>query len=191
MSEERAQVVIIVAVLLMVVLLLFAVIIDGSRLMWERQRLNRAADAAGKAGLVVVGDHMVTQVVGAQTVVASLTPSPTNIGGTPNPTPTTMPAGDDFYAWLDDEHRATLVAPAMRTVVARYAIGYAEDNELGPSHPQVTSFEVIYPYQYHPADKHLSLLVRITRKVSVVFGSLFGMSEGVLTGNAKQSIPQR
>lgn len=126
-NSEKAQVVIIVAVLLMVILLMLALIIDGARLMVEQQELKRAADAAGKAGLIVVGDRMVTQVVSAQTAAANLTLTATPAGSTPGPTLTPTPAPDDFYSWLNDDHRETLVAPPMQTLVATHVLGSVEE----------------------------------------------------------------
>lgn len=190
-KSEKSQIVIIVAVLLMVILLFLALIIDGARLMVEHQELKRAAEAAGKAGLIVVGDRMVTQVVSAQTAAASLTLTATPAGSTPGPTLTPIPAPDDFYSWLTEDHRATLVAPSMRTLVATYVLGSAEKNGFGLSNPAVTEFEVDYPHQYHPGDQHLQIYIRIKRVVAVIFGSILNLDEGVLSGDTKQSIPQR
>lgn len=191
MRSEKAQIVIIVAVLLMVALLFLAVIIDGARLMVERQALIRIADAAGKAGLIIVGDQMVTQVVNVQTATAKVSCTPTPWGSTPGPTLTPTDSGDGFYSWMDDDHRATLVAPPMQTLVATHSIGYAEMNGLGPSHPAVKDFVVDYPHEYHPDHQQLRIYVRIKKKVTVMFGSLLGIKEGVLIGDSKQSIPQR
>lgn len=191
MGNERAQIVIIVAVLLMITLLFLAVIIDGARLMMERQELKRVADAAGKAGLIVVGDQMVTQVVQVQTATAKVSCTPTPTNSTPGPTYTPTDPGDGFYQWLDDDHRATLVAPPMQTLVTTHAIGCADENGLSLSHPAVKAVDVTYPYQYHSEDQHLQIYVRIKRKVTVMFGSLLGIPEGELSGDAKQSIPQR
>jgi len=182
---------IIVAVLLMVVLLLLAVLVDGARLLQERQELIRVADAAGKAGLIPVGDHMVTQVVNAQTAAATQsgsTPAGTN---TPGPTPTPTPDLDDFFGWLNADHRKTLVAPPMRTVVATQVRGYAERNDRGPSHPEIQDFQVDYPHQYQASDPEIQVQVRIHRKVAIIFASLLGLDEGVITGESKQGIPQR
>ena len=190
-SNEQGQVVIIVAVVLMVTLFFLAVIIDGARLMVERQELKRAADAAAKAGLVVVGDRMVTQVIQAQTAQASVTVTPNPVGSTPGVTPTATSSSGKFYDWLDDDHRATLVAPPMQTVVATQSVGYAEMNGLGPSNPLVLEFDVAFPYQYDPGGQHLKIHVQIRRKVTVMFASLLGIEEGVLSGESKQSIPQR
>ncbi len=191
MRSERAQIVIIVAVLLMVALLFLAVIIDGARLMVERQELIRVADAAGKAGLIVVGDQIVTQVVQVQTATAKASCTPTPWGSTPGPTLTPTDPEDGFYRWLDDDHRATLVAPPMQTLVTTHSIGYAEVNERGPSHPAVMDFVVDYPHEYHPDDQQLRIYVCIKKKVTVMFGSLLGIKEGALIGDSKQSIPQR
>ncbi len=190
-KSEKGQVVIIVAVLLIAVLLFLAVIIDGSRLMIEQQELNRAADAAGKAGLIVVGDRMVTQVVSAQTAAASQTLTATPPGSTPGPTLTPTPAADDFYSWLTDDHRKTLVAPPMKTLVATYVLGSADENGLGLSNPAVTGLEITYPDQYTPDTQLLQIIVKVDRIVAIMFGSILNIEEGVLSGITKQSIPQR
>ena len=190
-NNEQGQVIIIVAVLLVVVLIFLAVIIDGARLMVEQQDLNRAADAAGKAGLLVVGDQMVTQVVSAQTAAASITLTATPIGSTPGPTLTPTPAADDFFSWMSDDHRKTLVAPHMQTLVATHVVGSVEENGLGLSNPVVTDLEITYPDQYQPGDQDLKIDIQIKRVVAVIFGNLLNLNEGVLTGNSKQSLPQR
>ena len=190
-NSEKAQVVIIVAVLLMVILLMLALIIDGARLMVEQQELKRAADAAGKAGLIVVGDQMVTQVVNAQTAAANLTLTATPAGSTPGPTLTPTPAPDDFYSWLNDDHRETLIAPPMQTLVATHVLGSVEENGFGFSNPAVTELEINYPDQYFSGAQHLQIYFQIKRIVTVMFGSLLNLEEGVLSGDTKQSIPQR
>lgn len=190
-KKERGQVIIIVAVLLVVVLIILAVIIDGARIMVEKHELNRAADAAGKAGLIVVGDRMVTQVVAAQTAAASITVASTRIGSTPEPTWTPIPAADDFFAWITDDDRKTLIAPPMKTLVATHVIGSAEENGFGTSNPVKTGLQISYPDRYHTADNYIQIEVRIERKVAIIFGNLFTLDEGVLSGNTKQNIPQR
>jgi len=191
MKSEKGQVIIIVAVLLVVVLTILAVIIDGARLMVEQQELNRAADAAGKAGLIIVGDQMVIQVVEAQTAAAAITPTATPLGSTPGPTLTPSPETENFFSWIDDDHRKTLIAPPMQTLVATHVMGSAEENGLGLSNPVVTDLKIIYPDQYHPGDQDLKIGIQIKRVAAVLFGNLLNLNEGVLTGNTKQSIPQR
>ncbi len=190
-NSEKGQVIIIVAVLLIVVLTFLAVIIDGGRLMVEQGEINRAADAAGKAGLIVVGDQMVTQVVGAQTAAASVTLTATPVGNSLGPTLTPTPPADDFFSWINDDHRKTLIAPPMQTLVATYVLGSAEENDHGLSNPAVTRFEITYPDNYHPGDQNIQIRVRISRVVAIMFGRLFNIEEGVLTGNTIQTIPQR
>jgi len=166
-------------------------------LMVEKHELNRAADAAARAGLGVVGDRMVTQVVVAQTAAALnlCTPIPEHNLLTPEYvppppcTPTPMPS--DFYAWLKDYHRATLVSPALQTSVASQVQAYAENNNMGLSNPAVVELEVEYPDEYHIKDRDLNILVRIRRQVVVIFAGLLGLDQGELSGDTKQSIPQR
>jgi hypothetical protein len=191
MKSESGQVIVIVAVLLVVVLLLVAVLIDGARLFVEQQEINRALDAAGKAGLIVVGDRMVTQVIAAQTAAASITPSPTPLGASPGPTGTATPAANDLSAWLTDEHRQTLVAPPLQTTIAAQVLDSLEENDLGLSNPQVIEVRVSYPLNYHPDDPTLELLLDLDRRVVIIFGRILNLNEGVLSGSSKQTIPQR
>ncbi|MBC8330856.1 MAG: hypothetical protein H8E28_02635 [Anaerolineae bacterium] len=198
MKRSRGQILIVVAVLLLVVLFFLAVITDGARLMVEKHELNRGADAAARAGLVIVGDQMVTQVVYAQTMAAvhRCTPPPEPETHEPedydpHPTCTPTPQPSDFYAWLKDRHRATLVSSGMKTKVAVEVYAYADSNGLGLSNPAVEEIEVIYPYEYHPNGRDLNILVRIRRQVTVIFMGLLGMEEGKLYGETQQSIPQR
>ena len=190
-TREEGQIVVIVAVAMMVILLILALIIDGARLMVEGQELNRAADAAGKAGLIIVGDRMVTQVVAAQTASASITVLPTATGSTPGPTLTPTPDSDDFYSWMDDGDRSTLVSPPMQTLVATHVLGSAEENGLGFNNPVVTSLEISYPDGYHPTDQDIQIQVRIERTVAVIFGKILNFNQGVLSGLTRQKIPQR
>ena len=189
--SERGQVIVVVAVLLVVVLVFLALIIDGSRLMVEGNELNRAADAAGKAGLIVVGDLMVTQVVSHQTAMASITLTSTPEGSTPGPTLTSTPQADELLAWINDDHRKTLVAPPLQTMVATAVQGSLEDNGLGLSNPVVSDLQISYPHDYDPDGLAIQILVKVERTVAIMFGSVFNLEEGVLSGNSKQSIPQR
>lgn len=190
-KRERAQVIVIVAILLMVLLLLLAVVIDGATMMLEKQRLERAAGSAGKAGLIPAADHMVTQVVAARTAAATLVGTPSGHTATPGPTPTGTPDTGDFYGWLDDDDRKTLVAPPMRTMVATHSVAYADRNGIGPSNLDVLQLEVDYPYQYQAGDHALKIRIFIRRKVDILFGSLWGMDKGEISGESQQSLPQR
>ncbi len=197
-SKPRGQILIVVAILLMVVLFFLAVVIDGARLMVEKHELDRAADAAARAGLVVIGDRMVTQVVAAQTKAAlnRCTPLPesnplTPEGYVPPPTCTPTPMPSDFYAWLKDYHRATLVSPAMQTSVAGQVQAYADNNNLGLSNPNIIEFEVLYPHEYQANQRDLNIFVRIRRQVSVLLVGLLGIDQAELSGDTQQSIPQR
>lgn len=190
-SNHRGQVIVVIAILLMVVLLFLAVIVDGARLMVEKQELERVADGAARAGLVLVGDQMVTQVIYAQTMAALHTGTPTPMGGLPHPTSTPTPLPHDFYAWVNDDARATLASPAMQTAVAGQVQSYAENNGLGLSNPDVLEVQVVYPYEYHPDDPDLEIYVLIRRRVATLLVGLLGVEQSELIGDTKQSIPQR
>jgi hypothetical protein len=192
--NRRGQILIMVAILLVAVLFFLAVLVDTAGLMVERHELNRAADAAARAGLAVVGDAMVTQVVSVQTLSAlrgcSFRPSALE-GATPTPACTATPHPDEFFPWLNDQHRKTLVSPAMRTQVAAGVHLYAENNHVGEKDPDVVAFEVIYPYEYHQVAGDLNIYVRIRRRVAILFAGLLGRDVEVLSGDTVQSIPQK
>lgn len=190
MKTERGQVIIIVAILLVALLLFLAILIDGSRLFIEMQEINRALDAAGKAGLIVVGDQMVTQAAAAQTAAASITPSATPSVGTTGPTLTATPRGDDIYAWLSDEDRQTLVAPPMQTLVATHVLGSLEENGFGEGNPNLIDIQISYPDRDQSTDQTLGILLDLDRRVVIIFGRILNLNQGVLSGSAKQTIPQ-
>jgi len=196
--NSKGQILIVVAILLLVVLFFLAVIIDGARLMVEKHELDRAAAAAARAGIGLVGDQMVTQVVQAQTQAAIhlCTPVPTQLpesqeSPTPRPTCTPTPSPNDFYAWLNDSHRATLVSPGMQTAVAEQVSSLADMNGLGYANPEILELEIDYPHQYSPGEHDLNIYVRIRRRVTVLFSSMLGLDQGELSGDTQQSIPLR
>jgi len=196
--NAKGQILIVVAIFLLVVLFFLAVIIDGARLMVEKHELDRAADAAARAGIGLVGDQMVTQVIQAQTQAAIqlCTPVPTQLPeGQENqpalPTCTPTPSPKDFYAWLNESHRATLVSPNMQTAVAEQVSSLADMNGLGYANPHILELEIEYPHQYNPGEQDLNIYVRIQRRVTVLFSSLLGLDEGELSGDTQQSIPVR
>lgn len=189
MKAESGQLIIIIAILLMVLLLLLAVIIDAARLFLEQQEINRALDAAGKAGLIVVGDLMVTQVVAAQTAAAVNTPWATTLELTPHPSPTATPEPDDFYDWLTVEDRQTLFAPPLQTEVAGEALRYLEKNGLGLGNPDVIDIRVSYPVEDHSGEPTLAILLELDRRMVVIFGRILGINQGILSGQSKQTIP--
>jgi hypothetical protein len=194
----KGQILIVVAILLLVVFFFLAVIIDGARLMVEKHELDRAADAAARAGIGLVGDKMVTQVIQAQTQAALYlcTPVPTALPEGQDdphqpPTCTPTPSPGDFYAWLNPNHHATLVSSGMGTAVAAQVEALADLNGLGYSNPEILEVEVQYPYQYSPGGRDLNIYVRIRRRVTVLFSGLLVIEQGELTGDTQQSIPLR
>jgi hypothetical protein len=196
--NTKGQILIVVAILLLVVLFFLAVIIDGARLMVEKHELDRAADAAARAGIGLIGDQMVTQVIQAQTQAAIhlCTPVPTHLPDsqdtpTPRPTCTPTPLPKDFYAWLNESHRATLVSPNMQTAVAAQVEALADMNSLGYANPDILELEIDFPHQYSPGENDLNIYVRIRRRVTVLFSGLLAIEQGELTGDTQQSIPIR
>lgn len=187
---EKGQIAILSAVCLTSLLFLLAVLIDGGHLLVERHNLTRAADAAAKAGLIVVGDFMVTQVVEAKTTAAALTSPQAPLPQTSSPSRTPSPMPDGFQDWLTDDHRTTLVAPAMQTLVAEGVLDAARANRCGLEDPGILTVEVRYPDRYDPEAPDLELLVRIEKRIVLVFGQLFQIDQGVIYGTSRQSVPQ-
>ena len=176
--KTRGQMLVVIALLLMVVLMLLAVAVDGGRLMVERTRLRRSAQAAADAGIGVVADQMVAQAAARQTQ-AALLPTCAPVGPC---TPT--PALKDVPGWLTDEDRATLVAPPMQTQVAAEARQYAQRNEF----PEA---EVSYPESYSPAAPVVRIMVTLRRRATILLAGLLGEDWVDLTEQGLSQVPQR
>ncbi len=191
-SKERAQVLVIVTILLVVLMLLFAVIVDGGHLMIQNHQIGRVADAASKAGMVVVGDRMVTQAVWRQSEAAMRPPCTPDAGyGAPGAACTATPQPQDIPAWLTDEDRAALVSPAMQTPVAAAVLEYAEHNGAAPSSPNMCEVTVTYPFDYQPGDKNLRLRVHLHCHVAILLTGLLGQDQVGISAEGEQSLPQR
>lgn len=191
MKTERGQVIVLVGVLLAVLLLFLAVLIDGTRLFVEQQEINRALDAAGKAGLIVVGDCMTTQVAAAQIAAAPETSTSLSSQEDLDLSPTPTPEPDDLYDWLSEEHRQTLVSPPMQTMVATHVLGSLDENGLGLDNPNLIDISVSYPDSLYVGDQTMQILVNLNRRVAILFGKILNLNQGVLSGSSKQTIPQR
>lgn len=190
-KTQDGQVIVIVAVLLLLVLFLLALIIDGSKLIMERQQMKRAADAAGKAGMMVAADRMVTQVAAAQTESASLAPSSTPESPSATAGESPLPSPDDFYPRLNDDHRATLVSPPLQTMVVSHIYQHLERVNSDYLDPGYCDLQVEYPYRYHPEEQKLQLSVQMRKNVSLIFGGLLGSDKGMIHVESRQSLPQR
>jgi hypothetical protein len=187
--KAKGQILIIVAVLIPVTLLLLAVAVDSGRIFIERGRVQRAAQSGADAGISVVAEQMVTLVVARQTLLAS-TPSPLP----PGPMTATPPPGD-LQAWLTDDDRATLVAPAVLSTAGAEARDYTAVNGYDPSDPDTLLVEVKYPQPgYDPYDSSedaLKFFVRIRHRTTVLLAGLLGESLIILESEAQSEIPQR
>ncbi|MBM3120975.1 MAG: hypothetical protein FJZ97_02155 [Chloroflexi bacterium] len=176
--KPRGQMLIVVAILLLVVLIILAIAIDGGRLLAERARLRRAAQAAADAGTGLVAEAMVTQATARQTQAAALpTCAPT---GPCTPTPEL----NDVPGWLTDEDRAALVAPPMQTQVAAEAIQYAQYNGF----PEA---EVSYPQGYDPRAPVVRVWVTLRRRATILLAGLLGEEWVDLAEPGLSQIPQR
>lgn len=176
--KPRGQMLVAIALLLMVVLMLLAVAVDGGRLVVERARLRRSAQAAADAGIGLVAEQMVTQAAARQTQAALL---PTCAPAGPC-TPT--PAINEVPGWLTDDDRATLVAPPMQTQVAAEAMDYAQRNEFPDA-------EVRYPESYDPGAPAVRILVTLRRRTTILLAGLLGEEWVDLAEQGLSQVPQR
>jgi len=176
--KPRGQMLVVIALLLMVLLMLLAVAVDGGRLVVERTRLRRSAQAAADAGIGLVAEQMVTQAAARQTQAALL---PTCAPAGPcSPTP----AINDVPGWLTDDDRATLVAPPMQTQVAAEAMDYAQRNES----PEA---EIRYPDSYDPGAPEVRVLVTLRRRATILLAGLLGQEWVDLAEQGLSQVPQR
>ncbi len=175
---RRGQMLIVIAILLAVMLMLLAMAVDGGRLMIERTRLRRSAQAAADAGIAIVAEQMVTQVAIRQAQAALLPTCAVLQPCTP------APAWNDVPAWLTDDDRATLVAPPVRTAVASEVEHYATLNGASPA-------EAAYPHDYDPRAASVRILVTLRRRASVLLAGLLGEEWVDLDGQGSSQIPQR
>ena len=190
--RTAGQVVIVVAILLMVALLLLAVAVDVGRLLVERGRLDRAAQAAADAGVGVVAEQMVTLAVPRQTEAAARPACVPDAGyGTPSALCTATPMPQRAEQWLTGDDRATLVAPAMRTQAADEARAYADRNRAGLTEPGILDLEVDYPDAYRPEAAGLRMRVSILARLSILFARLLGDDQLQIEAEAWSEIRQR
>ena len=180
----------IVAVLFVVVLSITAVLIDSSRLVIEKQELNRASAAGGKSGMIYVGNLMVTQA--GEAFQSTAQAQETNTPGSPSPT--AAPGGTDrprVETYLSDQDRAHLISPPVRTQVAWEVKKQIELNGFEEGKGGIMEIEVIYPFEYWLEKEELEIYIRISKRVSVMFSGFLQTGSGVIKGASRQSIPQR
>jgi hypothetical protein len=189
-TDQRGQTIVIVALMLVAAVIFLAVITDGAHLMLKQQKLIRAADAAGKAGLIAVGDQLVLQAGEAQSAVTR-TAEASASGGTALDWTSTPAPQANVFSWIDEDHRKTLVAPPMQTLVAAQVLVSAEENGLGMDNPSVGSIIIQYPLDYKLDDPAIRIGIQIRQVVVVLFGNLLNLENLEVTGYAEQEIPQR
>lgn len=170
--RKTGQILILFAILLPVLLILLALAVDAGRLYIERDRMKRAAQSAADAGISVVAEQMVTQVVLHQTETAMSLSGFTVATETPAPKPKTI------AAWISNEDRSTLVAPPIQTASAQEALEYARLNGFNRINPDIHCIEITYPQiGYLPEDtsqQDLRFEVSICRQTTVLMAGLLG-----------------
>ena len=187
--RNKGQIIVMIAILLPVVLVLLALSIDAGRLFIERDRLTRAAQGAADAGISVVAERMVTQVVLRQTTVAGIA------GLLPTSVTTPTPPLSDLPAWLTEEDRITLVSPINQTAAASEALTYMDLNGYPEDDPAIRSIQITYPQPGYRVDDHeittLRMSVGIRRATAILLAGLLHRSSAILEAEAHSSIPQR
>ncbi len=187
--SKRGQILIIIAFLIPVLLLFLAVAVDAGRLFIERSRMKRAAQGAADAGISIIAEQMVTQVVARQTIQAS-TPSPT-----PPAAMTAIPALGDLQAWLTNEDRATLVSPSIQIAAGAEARLLARANGFDIADSQTLAVDYKFPQDgFDPTDddiKTLRFSVSIKRREVILLAGLLNESFVHLEVDGLSEIPHR
>ena len=166
---ERGQLLIITGLSLVVFLLLLGGGIELCRILVFRSELNRAADAAGKAGLILVGDQILTQQAESRSDMNDLLSTPELDG-------------------QSGGHFSTLTAPPMQTQVADEVRVSLAANGFIESDPMIKKIEVAYPLYSRVGE--VAIEVRLVYIVKGVARYLI-KEGGVIYGHSIQSIPQR
>ncbi len=183
--SRRGQVVVIVAFLIPVVLLLMAVGVDAGRLYLAQAALRREAESAASAGISVVADRMVTQVVIRKTEAAGAPAPP--LGATSTPEPGNLPA------WLTDDDRATLVSPAVASEAEAAARSLLVMN--GKQAGAEVEFEFTFPQPgYDPENTAISSLicrVGLKTRIEILLAGLLNEGWTTLEVTGEAAIPQR
>lgn len=189
---DRGQVLVLVAVLLVVGLMLLALATDGGRLYLERGRLRRAAQSSSDAGISWVSEQMVTMAVPRQTQAAQRAPCvPDGDYGDDAATCTATPAPDQAHLWLEDEDRATLIAPEYRATAGAVVRTYAERNGTEPGGQDGSELSVEYPFEPDENPEVLRLRVTLRRRAVVLLAGLLGEEFVWLEAVGLSQIPQR
>lgn len=185
---EKSQIVVIAAMLFMVIFLMFAVLVDGYLIMIKRQELLQLASSAGKAGLIEVGNQIMTQnsIDLLLKREIELTIQATRNSKLPE---TTFGEGKLPYVMSTQDYQATLISPPIQTQVTSRAQRYIDNANLFKPQADDVEVMIIYPYQYSDAKSNLIIWIRLKQKIRLFFGALFTLSDGEIIRESKQSIP--
>jgi hypothetical protein len=187
---ERSQVIIIVAFLFMILFLLIAIVIDGSLMLIQRQELLRLASSAGKAGLLEVGNQIMTQASIDQIIKQELELTSEAFISS-NQLGTLAPQDKTPSIRNTQNYQATLISPPIQTQVASSAQEFIDDYLLLKPQLGYVSETIIYPYQDLSDKSDLEIWVQIRVKIRLIFGSLLFLEEGEIIGESIQSIQNR
>jgi hypothetical protein len=190
--KNGGQIVVIFAILLTVMMFFLAWIVDGGRIAIYRAEANRGAESGANAGLIIVGDQMLTQSSVRQTEASVRRRCIPQAGyGTSAPSCTATPHPNDIPAWLTQNDRATLVSSAIQTRVATAVFGSVAQNKMGSDNPGISEVIVIYPFEYDSEDARVKIRVRIHRQATVLLVGILDRKEVEVVGEFTSSLVQR
>lgn len=168
--SERGQSIVLAGVFLSVLLILVLVVVEIFRMFLMQNELNRAAEAAGKSGLILVGDKIMAFEKGSGEGTESQTQSST---------PGKITSEDSRY----------LFSPPVQTQVAREVLTSLERNGIQLDDSKVETIIIEYPASI--LQSGIALRVQIEIKMDSLLKDLLLLEDGVITGQSLQSIPQR
>ena len=167
---ERGQSLIMAAVLLAVLLFFLLAAVELFRLILIQEDLIRAAEAAGKSGLVLVGDQIMFDQIESERNAENLDQA-SSAGS--------RSAQDNAY----------LVSAPMQTQVAEEVIDSLERNGYQLEDPDLERINIEYPALSPRME--IALKVQLEIRVDSLFSDVLFLEEGVITGRSLQTIPQR
>ena len=165
-TKEQGQIILLVAFFMILMIFFVIVISDLFQVYLRKQELRRLADCAGKSGMILVGDSMMTQAAEANTGLED----------------------SDAIDWTticgSSEPWETLTAPPLKTAIT----GAVEDTLVGLAPDLQLAVDVDYPYRPSSPGGDLSLYVSLCQHVELTFGALVGNQQLVIYGDSEQII---
>jgi hypothetical protein len=171
-ENKCGQALVLVALALLAMVILLALVVDGGRLLAEKQQLQRGADGASQAGASMVGDLIVTRAAMRQA---------TAMAAPPEPSPTPTPPLTDSLAWLTPEDILWLTGSSeAQGLVCTMALNYADRNRVGTANPSVSVAEAVFPYAYEAGNRSVQVRVHIVRSTDLFLPGIWNQDRTVL-----------